>query len=95
MFLVREGMQVHLFTSDPAADLASPGEYVGTVVSDPSEAVTTDELLKRLGVQMTVFEYDFADDAGALGTFEISGTIPAGARVIGGEYKVETTFTSA
>lgn len=95
MHILTDGASRHLFTSDPADWLASPGVYVGTVVVGPSETPNTDELLKRLGVRSTPFEYDFDDDAGALGAYLISRAIPDGARVVGGHYKVETTFTAA
>ena len=87
MNIEREGMSRHVFTD--------AGQYVGTVAVKPDEKPDSDEIIARLGVRSTPFEYDFDDDAGAVGTLTISRNIPEGARVIGGEYKVETTFTSA
>src|SRR3990167_4331826 len=47
-------------------------------------------------VFITTFDYDFAVSGSAGGGIDVSkGTVPVGARVIGGWYEVLTTFTSA
>ena len=91
MHIEREGSTFHLFTSDPA----SGGEYIGSVPKVPGDpaTVTSDELAKRLGVRWTPFDFDFAVMAGALGTYNLSRLVPKGATVLGGWYKVDTTFT--
>lgn len=91
MYIEHEGATAHIFTDTPA----NGGTYVGSVPALPGEVPSSEELLQRLGVQWTPFDYDFAVAAGALGTYLLSRKIPRGAKVIGGLYKVETTATSA
>ncbi len=91
MHIEQHGATAHLFTDTPA----NGGTYIGSVAVLPGETPTSDELVKRLGVQWTPFDYDFAVAAGALGTYRISRKIPKGAKVLFGFYKVDTTATSA
>lgn len=96
MLLQKDGATVHIWSGTDAA----PGVYIGSVPVHPNESPPdSDTLLGRLGVRATHFEYDFDDDGGSItgaaaSTF-ISDKIPAGARVLGGFYKVDTTATSA
>lgn len=41
------------------------------------------------------FEYDFADDGGAISAIDLGESIPAGARILRSGYEVLTTFTSS
>ncbi|GMU39459.1 MAG: hypothetical protein AMXMBFR23_03250 [Chloroflexota bacterium] len=79
MHLLRDGSLAHFYTDAPE----SGGTYVGTVAVAPGETPDSDELAKRLGVQWTPFDYDFAVAGGALGTYSLSRKIPKGAKVIG------------
>lgn len=90
---LRDGNMVHIFSAEPA--IGAEVDYFGSVAVHPGETPTSTELIRRLGVRATYFEYDFADDAGATGGLYISEEIPSGAYVIGGKYKVQTTFITA
>jgi hypothetical protein len=91
MFMHKEGALVHMWTADPS----DGGVYVGSAPIGPGEKPDSDELLYRLGVRWTPFDYDFDVAAGALGTYLLSRKIPSGAKVIGGFYEVDTTATSS
>lgn len=92
MIIVREGNRFDIFSGTDAA----PGKFVGSVAVHPNEGpVDSDAILSRLGVRVTHFEYDFDVEGGAIAGRYISDAIPSGARVLGGQYKVDTTFTSA